>query len=140
MTLVGTQTGTTAIRVVLVESSAVLRAALREYLLRHSRDIDIVGETDDADEAVQQVLANKPDVVVLDLNMSETPGWESAKRIHRAAPETQILLVSLGPTGLSPQEMREYGICTTVPKAELTSKLLEMIRRCARGSCDLPAL
>ncbi|MFQ5872859.1 MAG: response regulator transcription factor [Dehalococcoidia bacterium] len=124
------------IRIVLAESNAVLRAAFREYLHRHGQDIEIVGETGDADEAVRQALANKPDVVVLDLGLRERTGWESAKRIHEAAPESRICLVSLGPTGLSPEQMKEHGVCGVLEKHRLATSLVEMIRECAAGLCQ----
>ncbi|MBI4232961.1 MAG: response regulator transcription factor [Chloroflexi bacterium] len=125
----------TVIRVVLVESSAVVRAALREFLARHGEGIAVVADMGDPEEAVQQVVARRPDVVVLDLYESVRAGWECAKRIQERAPGTRTILVSSGFTALSPQELSKAGVCGLLERSRLPGSLIEVIKQCAEGLC-----
>ena len=61
------------IRVVLVDDQAVIRAGFR-ILLEENEDITVVGEASGGREAVRVVRATRPDVVCMDLRMSEGDG------------------------------------------------------------------
>lgn len=61
--------------VVLAEGSAVLRAAVREYLSHHGQGLEVVSEASSSAEVIAQVQANSPDVVVLDLHLGDGGGW-----------------------------------------------------------------
>lgn len=124
----------TPIRVVLAERSAVLRAALREYIARHGSDIAVVGEAGDVEEAAQQAAAHSSDVLLLDLHLPGGKGWEAARRIKEAAPGTCIILVSARPAGLAPEKTKERGICV-LEEDRLAGSLLETIRSCGRALC-----
>ncbi len=63
------------IRVLLVDDSKAFRSALKRQF-RASSVVDVVGEVGDAMRTIETVLAVKPDVVVLDLNMPGVNGFE----------------------------------------------------------------
>lgn len=58
----------TAIRVLLVDDHAMVRRGMRDFLALHD-DLEIVGDAADGAEAMEQVAALRPDVVVMDLLM-----------------------------------------------------------------------
>lgn len=74
------------VRVVVVDDQPTIRMGLR-MILDHEPDVETVGEAADGAEVVGLVLAERPDVVVLDVRMPGTDGVE-ATRLLRTDPRT----------------------------------------------------
>jgi DNA-binding NarL/FixJ family response regulator len=82
-----------AIRVVVADDHKVVRAGIRE-LLSDEPDIVVVGEARDGREAVELALVERPDVVVMDINMPELSGVEATRQIRALAPEVRVLALT----------------------------------------------
>ena len=72
-------------------------------ILKTHPEIEIVAEAGDGAEATRKALETRPDVVVLDVSMPRLNGFEAARRIHEALPQTRILMLTM-------QEEEEYVI------------------------------
>src|SRR5687768_72059 len=79
-------------RVVIADDSATTRQLLRA-MLESDADIRVVGEAMDGVEAVSMVVALRPDVVIMDVQMPVSDGLEATKEIMMRAP-TPIIIVS----------------------------------------------
>ena len=78
----------------LVEDSAPVRARLAE-MLGAIPGASVVGEAERADAAIREILATRPDVVVLDLSLEGgTSGFEVLRAVCREAPEIDIYMLS----------------------------------------------
>lgn len=81
------------IRVVVSDDHAVVRAGLAQ-LLRGAEDIDVVGEAAGGEEAVELAARERPDVVVMDLQMPDTDGVAATRRIVAAGTAQVLVLTS----------------------------------------------
>ena len=82
------------IKIILVDDHAVVRAGFR-MLLATSEDIEVIGEASRGEEAIQQFLDLKPDMVVMDLSMPGIGGLETIYRIIQRDSKALILVFSV---------------------------------------------
>ena len=92
-------------RVLLVDDYVPVRITLRS-LLRSYVDLQIVGEACDGIQAIEQVAACQPDVILMDYNMPKMNGIEAARQIKKFREGTIII-----------------GLCT-VPETYITEGFL----------------
>jgi NarL family two-component system response regulator LiaR len=81
------------IRVFIADDHAIVRKGIGA-VLEIVPDIDVVGEAEDGREAVAQVEALRPDVILMDLVMPEIDGIEAIRRIKDRQPEARILVLT----------------------------------------------
>jgi two-component system, chemotaxis family, protein-glutamate methylesterase/glutaminase len=81
------------IRVLLVDDSPSVRAVLKRFFSR-TRDIRVVGEAVDGEQAVQAVIDLQPHVVVMDLQMPVLDGYQATERIMAVRPTPIVVLSS----------------------------------------------
>ena len=82
------------IRILLADDHNVIRRGLR-LLLESQPGFTVVAEAADGRQAVDQALATKPDVVVLDISMPQLSGTDAAQRITESLPGTAIVMLSM---------------------------------------------
>ncbi len=71
------------IRALIVDDEQLARQRVR-LLLREEPDVEVIGESGDGFEAVDQIQATKPDLVFLDVQMPEMDGFEVLRRVPQA--------------------------------------------------------
>jgi len=77
----------------IVEDSPSIRARLAEMLGR-MKDVQVVGEADAAPKAVVDILALRPDSVLLDLKLNGSNGMQVLQAIHRQMPEVAFVVLT----------------------------------------------
>ena len=78
-----------ALRVLLVEDSRVLAERLRESL-ETLDNVEVVGLVADETAAVEAVLDQRPDVIILDLQLKEGTGFGVMQRLGKARPKVIV--------------------------------------------------
>lgn len=81
------------IRVVLADDEMLLRAGVAS-ILRADETIEVVAEAGNGREAVEKVLATRPDVVLLDIRMPVLDGLGAAAEIRRLQPSTGVIMLT----------------------------------------------
>jgi two-component system, NarL family, response regulator DevR len=80
-------------RIVLVDDHEVVRLGLKSLLERHPQ-FEVVGEAGSAREAVEQVAALKPEVVLMDIRLPGTSGIEACEEIVSKFPGTRVIMLT----------------------------------------------
>jgi DNA-binding NarL/FixJ family response regulator len=120
------------IRVILVEDHRMVREALCETL-KKAPDVEIVGEAGDAREALAQVEALAPDVVVLDIRLPDVNGIDVAARLRDMGSIAKIVALSGYADRRFVTAMLRSGASAYVTKSVAGTELLRAIRAVAIG-------
>ena len=81
------------IRVLLADDQALVRAGFR-LILDAEADIEVVGEAGDGEEALEQALELRPDVVLMDIRMPKLNGIEATKRLLADSAGVRVLILT----------------------------------------------
>jgi len=90
------------IRVVHADDHPVVRAGMA-LMLANTGDFNVLAQAEDGDAALALILKHQPDVAILDISMPRQSGLKVTPQIHKIAPKTKILIVSV-------HEHRHYAI------------------------------
>jgi len=120
------------IRVLLVDDHDLLRAGLRSRLEREP-GIEVVGDADTAERAVVMARRLQPDVILLDLLMPRTSGYEAIPELVEVAPQAKILVVSSQAAPSSVRRALSAGAAGYLPKRASDHELVTAIRLVAEG-------
>lgn len=83
-----------AIRVLIADDHMLLRQGIRNVLLLES-DIEVIGEAADGEEAIAKALEQKPDILLLDMNMPKCNGLEVTRKVSLAAKEIKVVILTI---------------------------------------------
>ncbi len=120
------------IRVLLADDHTIVRQGL-VGLLKPANDIEVVAEAADGAEAVERALATRPNVLVLDISMPRMNGLEAARRIHKALPESRILVLTMHDDQEYVLKMMRAGIAGYLVKDGAAAELIGAIRALSAG-------
>ena len=89
----GSETGEPRVRVLIADDQRVVRDGLT-MLLELTDTVEVIGAAENGAEAVARVIADRPDVVLMDLRMPELDGTEATRRIAERAPGTAVVVLT----------------------------------------------
>jgi DNA-binding NarL/FixJ family response regulator len=125
-------TNSNRIRIVIADDHAVLRESL-SALLASQKGFQVVGTACDGNEAVEMVQREQPDVLVLDLFMPNSDGFEVLRFLEKAG----LRVASVVLTGSESQpdyvQVVRLGARGLVLKGDSPEKLFNAIRAVANG-------
>lgn len=81
------------IRVLLADDHAVVRKGIRDFL-EEDKEIRVVAEASDGEEALALIAREKPDVAVFDIQMPRLNGMEATRRVKSEFPSTRVLILT----------------------------------------------
>jgi NarL family two-component system response regulator LiaR len=125
------------IRVALVDDHRVVRQGLRSYLEAFA-DIEIVGEANNGEAALQGVDGWLPDVIVMDMLMpGGIDGIETTRRIRALSPHTQVVVLTAFADDARVVAALRAGAIGYIRKEAEPELLLQAVRAAARGQSVL---
>ncbi|MFJ3380290.1 response regulator [Curtobacterium sp. NPDC090217] len=124
------------IRVVVADDHPVVRAGL-VALLQDADDVEVVGQAADGESAVSTVLAERPDVVLMDLRMPGIDGDAATARILAVEPGIRVLILTTYESDDQILAAIEAGATGYLLKAAPESEILAGVRATARGETAL---
>jgi two-component system response regulator NreC len=124
------------IRLLLVDDHAVVRTGLR-MMLEGENDIDIVGEAENATDALNQISQLYLDVILMDIGLPDMSGIEATRKIKELAPEIAVVALTIHEDEEYFFKMLDAGASGYVPKRAAPEELMSAIRITAQGEVYL---
>jgi two-component system, NarL family, invasion response regulator UvrY len=119
-------------RALIVDDHTLTRAGLRRILSDTAQPI-IVGEAANGAEAVELVMTQQWDIVMLDISLPDRSGLDVLKVIKKARPALPVLVLSMYPVDQYALRVLRAGGAGYLTKESAPEQLLEAVRRVISG-------
>jgi two-component system NarL family response regulator len=126
----------TQIRTVIADDHPVVREGLRA-LVNSQQDMTVVSEAANGQQAIQQFLLHRPDVLLLDLRMPEMNAIEAIYAILEKVPEARIIVLSTYNGDEDIYQAMKAGAKAYLLKDSPREQLLESIRSVHAGRLSI---
>lgn len=120
------------IRVLIADDHDIVRAGIK-MLLDSQPDIEVVGEANDGNEAVELVIARQPHVVIMDISMPGMSGIDATKVIKQRFDNVEVIGLTMHADDRYFFELLKAGASGYVVKGAAPDDLLEAVRAASRG-------
>ncbi|MBL0388314.1 response regulator transcription factor [Tumebacillus sp. ITR2] len=120
------------IKVVLVDDQKMIRQGFG-FVINVQPDMQVVGEAENGEEAVQVVLQQLPDVVLMDVQMPIKTGIEATREIIAQLPQTKVVILTTFDVHEYVFEGIRAGAVGYLLKDSDAQEMLDVIRAAMRG-------
>lgn len=124
------------IRVIVVDDHHLVRQGIKA-LLAQAPDIQIIGEAEDGQAALELIQRSPPDVVVADIAMPRLNGVQMIRHIKKMGVDTLVVILSMYSDETLVRQAIKNGAAGYLLKSSVAEELLLAIRAAAKGNVYL---
>jgi two-component system, NarL family, response regulator NreC len=125
-------------KVIVCDDHAVVRAGLR-LILDKEKDFQIVGEAENAKQAIEKAALHKPDLVLMDISMPGAKGWEAIPQMRVVAPQARVIILTVHDDKAYFFQALQAGAAGYVLKGASVSEVLAALRLVTQGGVPIPS-
>jgi len=126
------KTSSDRIRVVIVDDHLMVRRGLATFL-KVSENLELVGEADSGESAIQLCAKLQPDVVLMDMVMQGMDGAAATRLIRKQCPSAQIIALTSFKDDILVKSALQAGAISYLLKGVSASELAQAIRAAHAG-------
>ena len=119
-------------QLLIADDHAFMRELWRD-MLSEEPGLEIVGEAEDGQEAVELNRLNCPDLILMDIRMPRMNGLEATQTIREECPTTSVLVITAQDNPYYQQEAIRAGAVNCLPKDAPRRQLLDAVRKVLWG-------
>src|SRR3982074_1708047 len=127
---------TKRLRILVADDHELVRRGIRG-LLRARRGWIVVREAVNGREAGEKGNKTKPDVAILDISMPDLDGLQATRRIREAAPNTEVVILTMHESDQMVRRVLEAGARGYVLKSDLAAHLVKAVKDVSAGKLFL---
>jgi DNA-binding NarL/FixJ family response regulator len=122
--------------VFIVDDHPLLRQGLA-LLVNREPDLTICGEAEEAQTAMKEIAAKRPDILIADISLNGPDGLELLKNLRMLYPSLPVLILSMHDESIYAERALRARANGYIMKAEATEKVLVAVRRILGGDIYL---
>lgn len=122
--------------VLVVDDHPLLRQGLA-LLINQQQDMEVCGEAEEAQTAMQLIAQRRPDVLILDISLNGPDGLELLKSIRASDSDLPVLILSMHDEAIYAERALRARANGYIMKQEASEKVLVAIRRILNGDIYL---
>jgi two-component system NarL family response regulator len=123
------------VRILLVDDHALFIEGLKSLL--EVNNIKVVGTASDGQQALEQVRALSPDVVLMDINMPRHDGLEGIRLIKAEFPDVKVVMLTMSTEDSDLFEAIKSGAAGYLVKSIKTKEFLDQLSGVTRGEAAI---
>jgi DNA-binding NarL/FixJ family response regulator len=123
-------------KVVIVDDHPLFRERLFE-LINHQLDMEVCGEAEDAQQALELIGNTSPDLAIVDITLKESSGLDLIKKIRELPTAVPVLVLSMHDESLYAERALRSGAAGYITKHESAENVLSAMRRVLAGEVYL---
>lgn len=123
-------------RIFLLDDHPIVRQGIAE-MINDESDMKICGEASNYQDAMQAVETLKPDIILVDISLDGSSGFEFLKALKIQHPNTKAMILSMHDETLYAERALREGARGYIMKQEATEKIMDAIRHVMKGQIYL---
>ena len=127
---------TTKRTVLVIDDHPLLRQGIA-MLINQQKDLQVCGEAEEAQTALQCIARRRPDIIILDISLKGPDGLDLLKTIRTTDPELPVLVLSMHDEAIYAERVLRARANGYIMKQEATEKVLVAVRRILDGDIYL---
>jgi DNA-binding NarL/FixJ family response regulator len=117
------------ITILLVDDHKLIRDSWA-FILNSDSRFTVIGETSSGEEAIEIAGEKRPQIILMDVNMTPINGFDATKQIHKISPESRIIAVSMHTMPAYAKRMMQLGamgyVTKNSSKEEMVTAIIEV--------------
>ncbi|MFC0776112.1 response regulator [Terrimonas alba] len=117
------------ITILLVDDHKLIRDSWA-FILNSDSRFTVIGETSSGEEAIEIAREKRPQIVLMDVNMTPINGFDATRQIHKISPESRIIAVSMHTMPAYAKRMLQLGamgyVTKNSSKEEMVTAIIEV--------------
>ncbi|WP_276504680.1 response regulator [Terrimonas pollutisoli] len=117
------------ITILLVDDHKLIRDSWA-FILNSDSRFTVIGETSSGEEAIEIAGEKRPQIILMDVNMTPINGFDATRQIHKISPESRIIAVSMHTMPAYAKRMMQLGamgyVTKNSSKEEMVTAIIEV--------------
>lgn len=116
------------IKILVADSHKDMQTAILRFLGKEEK-IQIMGAAESAESAIRMAQELKPDIILIDVNLSGMSGFETAEKIKQVLPDVKVIILSLFYNDQYKKMALKVGAADLINKENIVQELLPAIEK-----------
>lgn len=119
-------------KIYLLDDHPIVIEGLKK-IFEGQEDLQFVGNSEDANTALQDIPKLKPDLIILDLTLKDRSGVDLIKKLKQTHPEILVLVYSMHDENVYAERCLRAGAMGYLMKGEPSARLIQAVRQVLSG-------